>query len=294
MAHNLREHIREGLFDTITGSLATRLLLEGTTPWLATHSVLFSYNYPATRIAETEADQIGLELLSRAGYDPLAAQSVFKKMLAWELGERDRNFYTKVIPRWTILRTHPLSENRQQEVDSLLPKVQLLYLQASHASPSLPLTHYEQVNFDYLDDFEHFHISPIVSPAGLVGGGENLGIDIGYGIGFNAPKNTRWVANLGIFSYVNDKQSDDTIWGGFIEPGWAFSSNTQIYTRWARGSNLKSDPSFKNTHSIGFRWGSFNSSYLFIEWRKDSLEEPGHSIERDHFWRIGYASSFFR
>lgn len=58
-----------------------------------------------TRANEKEADSIGINLLSRAGYDPQAMAGFFKKMQ-----QITRYYFTGDVP--AILRTHPLDEDR--------------------------------------------------------------------------------------------------------------------------------------------------------------------------------------
>ncbi len=47
-----------------------------------------TFQLPHSREQEAEADEIGMELMARAGYDPNAAVSVWKKMMAANAGRR--------------------------------------------------------------------------------------------------------------------------------------------------------------------------------------------------------------
>ena len=65
---------------------------------------------PNSRASEAEADRIGIELAARAGYDPAAGASLWRKMQAlqgWVLPE--------------FLRTHPSPGNRAQTLAALAP-----------------------------------------------------------------------------------------------------------------------------------------------------------------------------
>jgi len=83
---------------------------------------------PNSRTAESEADQIGLELAARAGYSPYAALSLWEKM-AKVGGSRTPQF----------LSTHPAPENRMQRLNSLIPGV-LAYYEAPGERPIHPLS----------------------------------------------------------------------------------------------------------------------------------------------------------
>ena len=63
---------------------------------------------PNSRAGEAEADRMGMELASRAGYDPVAAASVWEKMEA-EGGPRMPQF----------LSTHPSPANRRDTLTAL-------------------------------------------------------------------------------------------------------------------------------------------------------------------------------
>lgn len=70
---------------------------------------------PNSRVAESEADQIGMELATRAGYDPEAAVTLWQKMA--DLGD-DRP------PEF--LSTHPAPENRQARLNRMIPAMREL------------------------------------------------------------------------------------------------------------------------------------------------------------------------
>ena len=65
---------------------------------------------PNSRTAESEADEIGMELATRAGYDPEAAVTLWQKM--GDLGDaRPPEF----------LSTHPAPDNRQAALQQMVP-----------------------------------------------------------------------------------------------------------------------------------------------------------------------------
>lgn len=73
-----------------------------------------------SRDHETEADVIGLRFAAKAGYDPRAAVSFWKKMAAKETGGRPPKF----------LSTHPPSEERIANLQRLAPGLMPIYEQA--------------------------------------------------------------------------------------------------------------------------------------------------------------------
>jgi Zn-dependent protease with chaperone function len=79
---------------------------------------------PNSREGELEADQIGIELAARAGFDPRAAVSLWEKM-----GKEGGN-----PPEF--LSTHPSPENRKERLQQLVAKVEPLYLAAKSGSPA--------------------------------------------------------------------------------------------------------------------------------------------------------------
>jgi predicted Zn-dependent protease len=127
ISHALREHSREQVSQTIAAQaaidLGTALLGLGTGS--ADLASVGYKNFIATKFSrtdESEADQIGLELAARAGYDPRAGVSLWRKMIqASKSGGRPPEF----------LSTHPAEENRIEQIESLLPTVLPLY-EAAH------------------------------------------------------------------------------------------------------------------------------------------------------------------
>ena len=70
---------------------------------------------PNSRTAESEADIIGIELATRAGYKPEAAVTLWQKMGAQSKGAPPE-----------FLSTHPAPGNRQAALASLVPKMTAL------------------------------------------------------------------------------------------------------------------------------------------------------------------------
>ena len=70
---------------------------------------------PNSRVAESEADQIGIELATRAGYDPDAAVTLWQKMGSVG-GSSPPEF----------LSTHPAPGNREAALAALIPKMRPL------------------------------------------------------------------------------------------------------------------------------------------------------------------------
>lgn len=121
IAHALREHARAQIAkNTVTnvGATAASTFTGSTTgAAIKTGAKLLSLKY--SRDDETDADLVGLELAARAGFDPRAGVTLWKKMTAAAQG---------APPEW--LSTHPAGPTRIATIEKQLPKVLPLYKQA--------------------------------------------------------------------------------------------------------------------------------------------------------------------
>ena len=126
IAHALREHARERIAKSQLTQLGASLL--GEFVGGGKYAGLFSagghlMTLKFSRDDETEADSVGLELAARAGYDPRAGITLWRKMMAASRG---------APPQW--LSTHPSGKNRIQEIERQLPAVMPLYEKAKSQS----------------------------------------------------------------------------------------------------------------------------------------------------------------
>lgn len=120
ISHALREHTREKMSQEQASNVALNLggILLGagqTTMQIAGAAKTLALDLPFSRSMESEADEFGLELSARAGYNPKAAVTLWEKM--GKLGGGTPKF----------LSTHPSSEDRVNNLAALQPKVQPLY-----------------------------------------------------------------------------------------------------------------------------------------------------------------------
>lgn len=124
MAHALREHARERLSREYAtqagiGIAASVFGLSQGQAQLASMAGDFGLSLPHSRTQESEADQVGLELMARAGYNPQAAITLWQKMQKASQGEPPQ-----------FLSTHPSSSTRMATLQGLMPKVLPLYQQS--------------------------------------------------------------------------------------------------------------------------------------------------------------------
>jgi len=120
MAHALREHSREQMAKnsatSIGLSLGAQLLGLGDLGDLAARMGTQLLSLRFSRSDESEADLVGLEMAARAGYSPLAAVSLWRKM-GEATGDGGIGF----------LSTHPTGPDRIRELERNIPRVQGLY-----------------------------------------------------------------------------------------------------------------------------------------------------------------------
>jgi predicted Zn-dependent protease len=123
IAHALREHARarmgKGAATNIGASIVSQVLgLGDLGRTVASYGVeLITLKF--SRDDEIEADLVGLELAARAGYDPRAGVTLWKKMQAASKG---------APPQW--LSTHPAGNTRISEIEKALPLVMPIYERA--------------------------------------------------------------------------------------------------------------------------------------------------------------------
>jgi predicted Zn-dependent protease len=124
VAHALREHGREKVSHAMGQQIVLQLAL-GAKPGAAEQIKLAQQvgnvlvTLPNSRENESEADRIGVELAARAGYDPMGAVNVWRKMAAAGGGSTP-----------AFLSTHPSHASRISELTSLQAVVRPLYEKA--------------------------------------------------------------------------------------------------------------------------------------------------------------------
>ena len=121
IAHALREHSREQVSrayaqQTGLGAIAALAGLNDASLQLASVLSDVTFSLPRSRVQESEADKIGLELMARAGFDPRAALTLWQKMSKAGQGATPGFF-----------STHPSSTTRSADIQALLPNVMPLY-----------------------------------------------------------------------------------------------------------------------------------------------------------------------
>lgn len=121
ISHALAKHTAEKMsmqVATSVGVAAVGIASDNTGIALtgAALTAMLVVNLPNSRAAEEEADRIGIELAARAGFDPAAAATLWKKMGAASKSGTPQ-----------FLSTHPAPENRQQELARLEPQMRKFY-----------------------------------------------------------------------------------------------------------------------------------------------------------------------
>ena len=121
MAHALREHARARLAKNVgTGAalqIGAALLGLGQAGDLAARGATQLITLKFSRNDETDADLVGMDLAARAGFDPKASVSLWKKMAAASKSQGGPGF----------LSTHPSGTDRIRILEANVPKVEGLY-----------------------------------------------------------------------------------------------------------------------------------------------------------------------
>ncbi len=123
IAHALREHARERMGKSAATGLGANVLSQvlglGQIGQTVTHYGAQLLTLKFSREDESEADLVGLELAARAGYDPRAGITLWRKMSA-----ANKN----APPQW--LSTHPAGTTRIEDMQAAMPQVLPLYNKA--------------------------------------------------------------------------------------------------------------------------------------------------------------------
>ncbi len=128
IAHALREHVRERMSEQAAAgsviSIGSALLGLGDAAQQGLQVLYMgAMGLPHSRLQETEADRIGVELAARAGYDPHAAVTLWQKMQ--QVGG------SEPLP---FLSTHPSSAQRLSDLRDYSQRVMPLYRKAESRS----------------------------------------------------------------------------------------------------------------------------------------------------------------
>lgn len=121
ISHALANHTAERMsraMATMVGVVAVGAMSDrpGVAMGGAAVAAKLALDLPNSRTAESEADQLGMELAVLAGYDPDAAVSLWEKMASQAGGSRPPEF----------LSTHPAPGNRQANLAAMIPEMRQL------------------------------------------------------------------------------------------------------------------------------------------------------------------------
>jgi len=124
VAHAISGHTREKMSIAMTQELGVSMAaalggLDARTAEMARQAATVAVGLPYSRRMESEADEVGLILAARAGFDPRAAVSLWQKM------QRQGG---RAGPEW--LSTHPDSGRRIDALQDAIPRVMPIYRQA--------------------------------------------------------------------------------------------------------------------------------------------------------------------
>ena len=129
ISHALREHGRERASEQLAASAGATVVGMAANVFLGTGQTgtdlagvvgQVTFLLPYSRVHETEADRMGVELAARAGYDPRAAITLWQKMAKLAGGSAPPE----------LLSTHPSDETRMKDLADYSERVLPLYEQA--------------------------------------------------------------------------------------------------------------------------------------------------------------------
>jgi Zn-dependent protease with chaperone function len=300
IAHNLREHMREYWSNYVPIYAAGVGLSQALSPWASAMIIDYGVDKNLSRTKEIEADRIGLELMARAGFNPKAAQTTFQKFYQEEQMSRDALGYLQLIPRWTYLRTHPLSEDRETDVRQQQNNINDIYELSGKVAPAeKPLSSKTTVNQDYIDDYEKLYLVGRIAPetvfTRLVHAEQDVsfGTDLGYGWMLHRTPQGGLNLHAGLTLFYGDPQIRGNFGGVFTELGWVFNPNWQVYGRWVSAEDIDGYDQRKQKLSAGVRWGNYNLGHLYLEMGQGRAQFIGSSVwTHQTQTEFGYAFNF--
>jgi predicted Zn-dependent protease len=129
ISHALANHTAERMSRAMASSLgiiAIGISSDNSTATMAGAAVAakLALELPNSRTAESEADEIGMQLATLAGYQPEAAVTLWQKM-----GSLDKSATPK------FLSTHPSPGNRESTLAALVPEMNMLNPEHNHPAP---------------------------------------------------------------------------------------------------------------------------------------------------------------
>lgn len=121
ISHALAKHTAEKMSVQIASSVGVAVVgiaadNTGVALTGAALTAMLAVNLPNSRAAESEADEIGIELAAKAGYNPAAAATLWQKMGAASKSGTPQ-----------FMSTHPAPENRQKKLQKLATTMMQYY-----------------------------------------------------------------------------------------------------------------------------------------------------------------------
>lgn len=137
VAHAVARHGAERMSEAMVmetgGSLLGTAVSSADPRWQALTALAYGVGtklgreLPHSRSQELEADNIGLIYLARAGYDPETALKFWERFAEHARQEGDEGLW--------FLRTHPVDEQRLQQIRQLMPRARAEYEKSRAAGP---------------------------------------------------------------------------------------------------------------------------------------------------------------